>query len=67
VNTYVHPHRDIELGTRPFHRRAYNPTRIVLDATRPTHIPFPSRHKVPQDAMERTKALEEWLEAAKRN
>ncbi len=65
VNTYVHPDRDIEVGVRPAHRRAYNPKRLILDATRPTHIPFPTRIRVPPDAMERTKALEEWLDSVK--
>jgi len=65
INTYVHPDRDIELGVRPAHRRAYNPKRLILDATRPTHIPFPTRIRVPADAMARTKALEEWIDSAK--
>ena len=66
VNTYVHPDRDIEVGVRPPHRRAFNPKRIILDATRPTNIPFPTRHRVPADAMERTKQLDEWLAPANR-
>jgi UbiD family decarboxylase len=65
VNTYVHPDRDIEIGVRPPHRRAFNPKRIIIDATRPTNIPFPTRHRVPLDAMARTRALDEWLDSAK--
>jgi UbiD family decarboxylase len=67
VNFQVDPNRDISLITNmrpPSDPRALGSTRVIIDATRPTHIAFPTRLRVPQSAMERVK-LEEWLDAVK--
>lgn len=66
VNTYVDPDRDIDLIKNvraPSDPRGIGSSRVIFDATRPTHIPFPTRLRVPPDAMARVK-LEEWLEEA---
>jgi 2,5-furandicarboxylate decarboxylase 1 len=67
VNTYVDPDRDIDLIKNvrpPSDPRGIGPNRVIFDATRPTHIPFPTRLRVPPDAMARVK-LEEFLDATK--
>ena len=67
VNFQVDPSRDISLITNmrpPSDPRALGSTRVIIDATRPTHIAFPTRLRVPQSAMDRVK-LEEWLDAVK--
>jgi hypothetical protein len=68
VNTYVDPDRDIDVIKNvrpPSDPRGIGSNRIIFDATRPTHIPFPTRLKVPDDAMERMKKLEEWIDSVK--
>lgn len=67
INFQVEPRRDItviENMRAPNDPRALGSARVIIDATRPTHIAFPTRLKVPQSAMERVK-LEEWLDAVK--
>ncbi len=66
VNTYVDPGRDIDLIRNmrpPSDPRGIGTSRVLFDATRPTHIPFPTRLRVPPEAMARVK-LEEWLDSA---
>jgi hypothetical protein len=48
----------------PSDPRGLGSNRVIIDATRPTHIPFPTRLGVPADAMARVK-LEEWLDEVK--
>jgi len=46
VNTYVDPDRDIDLIKNmrpPSDPRGIGASRVIFDATRPTHIPFPTR------------------------
>ena len=67
VNFQVEPRRDItviENMRAPNDPRALGSARVIIDATRPTHIAFPTRLKVPQAAMERVK-LDEWLDPVK--
>ena len=63
VHTYVDPTRDVSftgnLG-RDSERMMGN-GRVFIDATRPTHIAFPSQLRVPPSAMERIR-LEDWLD-----
>jgi hypothetical protein len=42
-----------------------SPRRVLIDATRPSHVAFPTRLRVPPEAMERV-VLEEWLDPAPR-
>jgi 2,5-furandicarboxylate decarboxylase 1 len=66
VNTYVDPSRDIDTVSNlrhPTDPRGLGSTRALIDATRPTHIPFPTRLKVPDEAMARI-VLDDWLDAA---
>ncbi len=68
VNTYVDPNRDIDhiKNVRPpSDPRGLGSDRLIIDATRPTHIPFPTRLRVPPEAMERVRP-EEWLDSAKK-
>ena len=68
VNTYVDPARDVDLIKNlrpPQDQRGIGSGRVILDATRPTHRPFPTRLRVPPNVMERTKKLEEWIDSAK--
>ncbi len=67
VYTYVEPGRDVDMIKNvraPSDPRGIGSNRIIIDATRPTHIPFPTRLGVPKDAMARVK-LEEWLDEVK--
>jgi 2,5-furandicarboxylate decarboxylase 1 len=63
VHTYVNPDRDIDLvrnvGESVF-TTALQRGKVIIDATRPTDVAFPSRFKVPDEVMERIK-LDEWL------
>ncbi|HZM48178.1 MAG TPA: UbiD family decarboxylase [Burkholderiales bacterium] len=67
VNFHVDPRRDIDLiknvraGADP---RGLGSSRLIIDATRPTHIAFPTRLRVPEEAIARMK-LEEWLDSVK--
>jgi 2,5-furandicarboxylate decarboxylase 1 len=63
INMYVDPHRDIDLlkGMRePTDFRAMRDNRLLVDATRPRHIAFPTRPQVPPHVLERIN-LDEWL------
>ena len=63
INMYVDPRRDVDLlkGMRePTDFRAMRDHRVLVDATRPRHIAFPTRPQVPRNALERI-VLEEWL------
>ena len=64
VNTYVDPAVDVDTVSNlrhPTDPRGLGSTRVLIDATRPTHIAFPTRLQVPQDAMARV-VLEDWLD-----
>ena len=66
VNTYVDPARDIDLIKNlrpPSDPRGLGSSRVLIDATRPTHKAFPTRLRVPPEAMEKVR-LEEWLDPA---
>jgi 2,5-furandicarboxylate decarboxylase 1 len=66
VNTYVDPSNDIDTIKNlrpPTDPRGLGSTRVLIDATRPTHIAFPTRLRVPPAAMARV-VLEEWLDQA---
>lgn len=66
VNTYVEPGRDVDLVTnlrRPSDPRGLGSGRLLIDATRPSHVAFPTRLRVPPEAMARVR-LEEWLDPA---
>jgi 2,5-furandicarboxylate decarboxylase 1 len=66
VNTYVDPANDLDTIKNlrhPTDPRGLGSTRVLIDATRPTHIAFPTRLGVPADAMARV-ALDEWLDEA---
>jgi UbiD family decarboxylase len=63
VHTYVDPARDVSFISnmgRDSERMMGN-GRVLIDATRPTHIAFPSQLRVPAEAMERVR-LEDWLD-----
>ncbi|MBI4494701.1 MAG: UbiD family decarboxylase [Chloroflexi bacterium] len=63
IHTYVDPSRDIDLvknvGTTVF-TTAMQRSKVIVDATRPSHVAFPERFKVPDEALARV-TLEEWL------
>ena len=64
VNTYVDPSVDVDTVKNlrhPTDPRGLGSTRVLIDATRPTHIAFPTRLRVPPDAMARI-AVDEWLD-----
>jgi 2,5-furandicarboxylate decarboxylase 1 len=63
INTYVDPARDVSLinNAGGSSERAGGNTRIIIDATRPSHIAFPTRLRVPPEALERVR-LEDWLD-----
>lgn len=66
INTYVDPDRDVDLVKNlrpPSDPRGLGSSRVLIDATRPTHRAFPTRLRVPSEAMQRVR-LEEWLEPA---
>jgi 2,5-furandicarboxylate decarboxylase 1 len=68
VNTYVDPDRDLDLIKNvrpPSDPRGIGSSRVIFDATRPTHVPFPTRLRVPPEALARVK-LSEWLDSVKK-
>jgi UbiD family decarboxylase len=66
ANTYVDPARDVNV-LHGIHEasdpRGMGASRVMIDATRPTHVAFPTRLRVPPDALARIK-LDEWLDQA---
>ncbi|MBI3043984.1 MAG: UbiD family decarboxylase [Betaproteobacteria bacterium] len=69
VNFQVDPRRDIDLikNLRPGNDpRGIGSSRVIIDATRPTHIAFPTRLRVPPEDLERVR-LEEWLDPIERS
>jgi UbiD family decarboxylase len=64
INTYVDPARDIDLIKNLGRRtdRAMDNNHVLIDATRPTHVAFPTRLRVPPEAMDAIR-LEAWLES----
>ena len=67
IKMKIEPGRDVDMLKNvraPSDPRGLGSNRIIIDATRPTHIPFPTRLGVPADAMARVK-LEEWLDEVK--
>ena len=64
INTYVDPRRDVDLVKNvkaPSDPRGLGSDRLLVDATRPTHIAFPTRLRVPPAAMAKVR-LDEWLD-----
>jgi 2,5-furandicarboxylate decarboxylase 1 len=63
IGTYVDPRRDVDMinNLGRWSERAMGNARVLIDATRPTHVAFPSRLRVPPEAMDRVR-LEEWLD-----
>ena len=65
ISTYVDPSRDVDLlknvapASDP---RGIGSGRLIIDATKPTHVAFATRLKVPDEALSRIK-LEEWLDS----
>lgn len=63
ILTYVDPKRDVDViknvGTSVF-TSAFQHSKVVIDATRPSHVAFPVRFKVPDEALQRV-TLEEYL------
>lgn len=69
VHMYLDPQRDIDLikGMRePTDFRAMRGNRVIIDATRPRNIAFPTRPKVPADVLTRV-ALDDWLDSGNRS
>ena len=65
INFQVDPNRDISLISNmrmPSDPRALGSTRVIIDATRPGHIAFPTRLNIPKSALDRVK-LDEWLDS----
>jgi 2,5-furandicarboxylate decarboxylase 1 len=68
MGTYVDPARDIDLIKYlrpPNDTKALDASRVIFDATRPTHIPFSPRLRVPDEAMQRVH-IDELLDPAER-
>lgn len=64
VHFYADPGRDIDVIKnlkQSTDHRALGGSRILIDATRPTHVAFPTRLRVPPDAMTAI-VLDEWLD-----
>ena len=68
IHMYADPERDIDLirnMKQPTDYRAMKGNRLLIDATRPTHTAFPTKLRVPPDAMAAV-VLEEWLDDMKK-
>jgi UbiD family decarboxylase len=63
LNTYVDPTRDVDYVKNMGRRsdRAMDNNHLLIDATRPSHLAFPTRLRVPEQAMDAV-ALDEWLQ-----
>lgn len=67
INFQVDPARDISMITNmrmPSDPRALGSARVIIDATRPGHMAFPTRLNIPKSALERVN-LAEWLDPVK--
>lgn len=66
ANTYVDPSSDVNV-LHGIHEssdpRGMGASRVMIDATRPTRVPFPTRLRVPPEALARVK-LDEFLDQA---
>jgi UbiD family decarboxylase len=65
VQTYADPTRGLAVHTdlpASFFTTAWQGRKVVLDATRPRNVPFPSRSEVPAEALRRVDDLNEWLD-----
>jgi 2,5-furandicarboxylate decarboxylase 1 len=69
ANTYVDPARDVNV-LHGIHEasdpRGMGASRVMIDATRPTREAFPTRLRVPPDALARV-TLDEWLDQPRRS
>ena len=64
VNTYVDPSTDVDTIKNlrpPTDPRGLGSTRVLIDATRPTHIAFPTKLRVPPEAVARMNPSD-WLD-----
>jgi 2,5-furandicarboxylate decarboxylase 1 len=64
VNTYVDPSTDVDTVKNlrpPTDPRGLGSTRVLIDATRPTNIVFPTKLRVPPDAVARMNPSD-WLD-----
>src|SRR5579875_979525 len=62
--TYMDPRRDLDIihgYPISVFTSAFQDTRILIDATRPLHVAFPEKFRMPPEVMQRIK-LEEWIE-----
>ena len=63
IHTYVDPGRDVDIvrnvGTSVF-TTAMQRSKVIIDATRPSHVAFPERFRVPEEALRRIR-LEDYL------
>jgi UbiD family decarboxylase len=63
IHTYVDPKRDVDIikniGTSVF-TSAFQHSKVIIDATRPSHVAFPEKFAVPQEALDRMR-LEDYL------
>jgi UbiD family decarboxylase len=68
VHVYADPDRDIDVLhnlKQPTDYRALGGSRMIIDATRPTDRAFPTKLRVPPDAVAAVE-LDEWLDPAER-
>jgi UbiD family decarboxylase len=64
VNTYVDPSQDVDMIKNlrpPTDPRGLGSTRVLIDATRPTNVVFPTKLRVPPDAVARMNPSD-WLD-----
>lgn len=64
VNTYVNPSTDVDTINNlrpPTDPRGLGSTRVLIDATRPTNVVFPTKLRVPPDAVARMNPSD-WLD-----
>jgi UbiD family decarboxylase len=64
ILTYMDPRRDLDIihgYPISVFTSAFQDTRILIDATRPLHVAFPEKFRLPPEVMQRIK-LEEWIE-----
>lgn len=64
IHVYADPDRDVDVLhnlKQPTDYRALGASRVIVDATRPTDRAFPTRLRVPPDAIERMR-IDAWLD-----